>query len=313
MARLVRDERIDVVEFANWEGFGFLFKRLVTTPAVVRLSTSSKQAQEVDGGPTDREKRWDIRRERWQAKLADALVTHSESHRRAMVAELKIPSARIEVVPLGVDVFPEFARPDRIPGPPTVVYLGRLEHRKGTFELLQAIPRVLESVPNARFVLIGRDRPHCPGGRTHEEFLEQEFPPSVRRQVMLAGQLPEQQVRHWLQTADVSVAPSRYESFGLVFIEAMRWGIPVIGTTAGSIPEVIQDGKSGLLVVPGSPEMLANAMVKILVNPAYGMALGDSGRKRVEDKFSVEHMARQAVALYESVVARRRKVSTGSQ
>ncbi len=306
MWRIVREHRLDVVEFPNWEGYGVLFQlapQRVTM--VVRLHTSSRETQVIDGGIPTRWARWDVRRERWQALRADLLVTHSGAHRRLMADELRVPTDRIRLIPHGVEVFPEFVRPLRPPGPPTVVFLGRLEHRKGTFELLQAVPRVLRELPGARFVLIGADRPHCPGGRTHAEYLRDEFPGDIQKQVTLAGRLPQPEVDRWLQTADVFVAPSRYESFGLVFVEAMRWGTPVVGTTVGGIPEVVEDGRSGLLVPPESPYDLAAALVKLLTNPDLRSRLGAAGRKRAEVEFSAERMARRTESLYRELLARR--------
>jgi len=203
-----------------------------------------------------------------------------------------------------VELFPDWKRPPRQPGPPTVVYLGRMEHRKGTPELLQALPQVLDAVPEARFVLIGADRPHCPGGRTHAAYLEQDFPAHVRRQVTLAGRLPQSEVDRWLQTANLFVAPSRYESFGLIFPEAMRWGTPVVGTTAGGIPEIVEHGKSGILVRPESPAELAAAILRLLKNPAEAAALGAAGRERVEREFGIARMAKRTVDLYSETTAR---------
>jgi glycosyltransferase involved in cell wall biosynthesis len=305
-ARLAREAKLDLFEFPNWEGHGLLFARLAGTPAVVRLYTSSRESQAIDGGPATRWGRWDVWRERAVARAADAVVTHSDAHRRRMSEETGLPADRIRLVPLGVDVFPDWVRPPRPPGPPTAVFLGRLEHRKGSAELLQAVPRVLERVPDARFVLIGTDRPHAPGGRTHAEFLAEDFPPAVRERVTLAGRLPQPAVDRWLQTADVFVAPSRYESFGLIFLEAMRWGTPVIGTTAGGIPEVVEDGASGLLVPPGSPDALADALARLFADRGLAARLGAAGRRRAEAEFAVGTMARRMAALYEETVAARR-------
>jgi glycogen(starch) synthase len=305
LRRLIREQRLDLVELANWEGYGLLYLRMPRVPTVVRLSTSSQEAQEIDGLFSSRRLRWDGKRERWQARAADTLATHSAAHARLMAEELGVPAESIRVIPLAVPVFPDFARPPRLAGPPTVVYLGRLEHRKGTIDLLQAVPKVLAEVPDARFVLIGADRPHCPGGRTHAQYLEQNFPVEVKSQVTLAGRLPQPEVDRWLQTADVFVAPSRYESFGLIFLEAMRWGTPVIGTVAGGIPEIVENGRSGLLVQPESSDELAGAMVRLLRDASMRLALGAAGRTRVEREYSVEQMARRTVALYEEVLATR--------
>ena len=313
MGELVNRHRLDVVEFPNWEGYGLVFQQLKRTPLVVRLHTSSKETQIIDGIRPTRRQRWDVRRERWLARNAGALVTHSDVHRRLMADETAVSVDRIHVIPHGVEVYPSWVRPPRPPGPPTVVYLGRLEHRKGTVELLQAIPEVLRVVPEARFVLIGNDRPHCPGGRTHAQYLEQDFPSEVRRQVTLAGRLPQPEVDRWLQTADLFVAPSRYESFGLIFLEAMRWGTPVIGTTAGGIPEVVEHNRSGILIPPENPRELAAAMVRLLKEPARCVALGQAGRQRVEEEFSVERMAQRVAAFYEEVLKMHGRLSSSLQ
>src|SRR5262249_7572591 len=136
------------------------------------------------------------------------------------------------------------------------------------------------------------DRPHCPGGRTHAEFVQQELPLEVRSRITLAGRLSDAEVDCWLQKADVFVAPSLYESFGLIFIEAMRWGTPVVGTVAGGIPEIITDGKTGLLVPPSSPRDLTGAIVALLNDEDLRCRIGEAGRRHVEAHFSTERMAR---------------------
>jgi glycogen(starch) synthase len=301
MRRLVRLHGIDVVEFANWEGFGTLFFRPPRPPIVVRLATSSQESQLIDGTIASRSHRWNVRRERWQAKLADILITHSNAHREEMAKELGIPPNRILLVPLGTEVSPDWVRPCRRSGVLNVVYLGRLEHRKGTIDLLQAIPKVLQATSDVQFTLIGEDRPHCPGGRTHAQYLKQEFPSSVRSRVTIAGRLVQADVDRWLQNADLFVAPSVYESFGLIFIEAMRWGTPVIGTRVGGIPEIV-DEKSGVLVRPNASAELADAIIRLLNSPEQRHAIGESGRRRVEEKFSVQYMARQMESLYSDLI-----------
>jgi glycogen synthase len=303
MGELVRAHHLDVVEFPNWEGLGVLFQRRARVPVVVRMHTSSAETQQIDGLPDLRWYRWNVRRERWQARRADALVTHSDAHRRVMSAETGIPADRIRLIPLGLEARPDFVRPPRPPGPPTVVYLGRLEHRKGTMDLLDAVPRVLRDVPDARFVLIGADRPHAPGGRLHADYVA-ELPAAVRERITLTGPLPGPEVDRWLQAADLFVAPSRYESFGLIFLETMRWGTPVVGTTAGGIPEIVEDGVSGVLVRPGAAGELAEAITGLLQNPERRAAIGAAGRRRMETEFTVERMAGRIADLYREVAGR---------
>jgi glycogen(starch) synthase len=304
MARLVREHKLDIVEFAAWEGLAPYFATRRKVPMVVRLSTSSQETIDIDRLPMTRARQADVRRERLTARMADVLVTHSAAHQRTMAEELGIAAERIRVMPLGIGGVGQPSVPRE---PKTIVYLGRLEQRKGTTDLLKAVPLVLSDHPDARFVLIGADRAHCPGGRTHAQYLEQDFPPAVREHVTLAGRLPDEQVQLWLQRATIFAAPSLYESFGLVFLEAMRWGTPVIGTTAGAIPEVLEDGKSGILVPPQQPSELAAAISALLANPERRQALGDQGRRRAETEFSPDTMAARTVALYSDTIQRWRK------
>jgi hypothetical protein len=212
-----------------------------------------------------------------------------------MAEELAVDPATIRVVPHGI-------RPAGTStcsrDAKTIVFLGRLERRKGTIDLMHAAALVLRAEPDARFLFIGADRPHCPGGRTHAQYLADEFPAEVRSQVQLLGRLPDDEVELWLQRATLFVAPSLYESFGLVFIEAMRYGTPVIGTRVGGIPEIVEDGKSGVLVPPESPAALAAVIRELLRNPARRAELGENGRKRVETLFSASRMATEMAGIY---------------
>ena len=110
MQRLAVQQQLDVVEFANWEGMGVWFSMRRSIPMVVRLHTSSLEAHSLRGRAFSRPVKWDVRRERWQALRADALVTHSEAHRREMANELGIDKDRIALVPHGVPVYPDFQR-----------------------------------------------------------------------------------------------------------------------------------------------------------------------------------------------------------
>jgi glycogen synthase len=305
MRRLVARHKLEIVEFPNWGGLGAWYALWRSVPLAVRLSTTSLEAIAIDGNPYDRTARWDVRREAWLARRADALMTHSDAHRRRIVEEAGIDARRITVVPLGIPTFPDFERPARRGDELRVVYLGRLERRKGTLDLLRAIPEVLREVPQARFDFIGSDRPHCPGGRTHAQFVEQELPAEVKGRVRLLGRLPNEEVDRALQAADLFVAPSLYESFGMIFLEAMRWGTPVVGTTAGGIPEVVEDGRTGVLVTPGQPGELAAAIVALLRDEPRRRALGEAGRRRVEAEFTVRRTAQRTAEIYERAIKSR--------
>ena len=103
--------------------------------------------------------------------------------------------------------------------------------------------------------------------RAHAQFIRKSFRQPFKRRSVFWGIYPIRKFNRILQRADLLAVPFAYESFGLVFPEAMRWGLPVIGSTAGAIPEIVEDRKTGLLVPPSSPQELAEAIVALLVQP----------------------------------------------
>jgi len=114
----------------------------------------------------------------------------------------------------------------------------------------------------------------------------------------------EELVRRYNQ-AEVFVSPSLYEGFGLPAAEAMACGAPIVATTAGAFPEVIEDGVSGLLVPPGDARALADAIERVLGDGLLQRRLGREGRQRIVEQFSWRETAVQTLALYQQVRSER--------
>jgi glycosyltransferase involved in cell wall biosynthesis len=139
---------------------------------------------------------------------------------------------------------------------------------------------------------------------THEQWLREGFPPEVARQVEFLGVQNDAAVEDWFRRADLFVAPSRYESFGLVFVEAMRAAVPVIGTTAGGIPEVVTPGRSGLLVEPQRPGQIAEAILTLLRDEPRRLALARGARAEYESRFSNTIMATHTIEHHRALLER---------
>ncbi len=104
-----------------------------------------------------------------------------------------------------------------------------------------------------------------------------------------------------LQGSDIFTLASTAEAFGLVLTEAMGCGLPVVATRSGGIVEIVDDKVTGLLVPPLNPEALAEALRQLIENPAFRKELGDRGRKRVEQKFTVDEVVANTMRIYESM------------
>lgn len=170
-----------------------------------------------------------------------------------------------------------------------------LEARKGLEALVEAMPAVLAKVPSVRFAIVG----------------DGELMPWMQRRTRELGLATCVDFMGWrfdvpdlMWRFDVFALPSRRESFGLVFLEAMASRCPVVGSHVDGIPEVVEHGETGLLIPPDSPPALAAAIVELLTDTDKARRFGDAGRLRVEALFDADRMAREYNALYGELLER---------
>lgn len=206
-----------------------------------------------------------------------------------------VPPQRLALVPEGIDL--ELWQPSADPGvlteldgrrePFTVLCVARQYPRKRIIDLIEAFALVTAREPRARLVVIG-------DGPEHAALAERLQQRGLQNSVRLLGALAEDaEVRAWYGRASLFCLPSEQEGFGIVFLEAMASGLPVVSTTAAAIPEVVPDGEAGLLVPPRDPAALAEALLRLLQDPALRARMRDAGRRharryswdRVADRF----------------------------
>lgn len=195
-----------------------------------------------------------------------------------------------------VDLFRPATRPARPTGPPTVISVSRLVRRKGQDVLLEAWPRVLAAVPDARLVLVGT-------GPMLDRLSRAATAPSLRGSVRLTGYLPRPELAAALAAADVFVLPCRddrgglqTEGLGLAILEASAAGLPVVVGRSGGTGDAVRDGRTGLLVRAEDPAELSAALVELLLDPDGARAMGRAGRRWVAEAWtwpsSVRSLAR---------------------
>ncbi len=181
---------------------------------------------------------------------------------------------------------------EKVPGRLVALFVGRLEIRKGIDTLLEAIPRVLEQDDNVECWIAGRD--DTLGGEQYSissAFRERHSNKPWAGRVHFLGEMTDEELRWLYANCDVLVAPSRFESFGLIFVEAMMFGKPVIGCRAGGVPEVVEHGGTGLLVPPDDPPALSEAISRLLGTPSLAATMGRRGKDAYERRFRAEHVA----------------------
>lgn len=192
---------------------------------------------------------------------------------------LGLPTSRFHVVPNGVDVsrFADAeARADLTADEPTLLFVGRLERRKGLDQLLRAFVQLKTTHPDLRLLVVGDgpERDDC----------EALLPAQLRADVHFQGRVDVEQLPRFHASSDIFVAPALGgESFGIVLVEAMAAGLPVVASSLPGYRSVVTDGVNGLLVPPGQPRALAESIGSLLDNPSRGRALAQEGRATAAD------------------------------
>lgn len=305
---------LDLVEAPLWGGHGAAVGPSGRWPLVVRLQTPSAVIRDLTGGRYSRGVESLIAAEQLQLAYAAGVIGISEAVVGTVVSAYGIPlpyhGRRLAVIPLGLPPACRIPyRPIETPGAAAVrfLYVGRLERRKGVLELAEAFAAEARHDPRAVLWLVGADNSSGDGhlestGTTYADSMRAYWPADVSDRVHFLGDLDDAAKNHLVSACDVLVAPSLYESFGLVFVEAMRAGKPVIGTRAGGIPEVVAEGETGLLVPPGDAGALAEAMLRLATDPGLRRSLGTRGLSRYERLFDLSDFGRRSEDFYRAVL-----------
>ena len=313
----------DVVHSHTWYAnfAGFTAKRLHGVPHVVTAHSLEPlrpwKAEQLGGGY--RLSSWV---ERAAFEDADAVIAVSDGMRRDILrAYPSIDPDRVEVVYNGIDLADWTPNVDHDtvralgvdPLRPSVVFVGRITRQKGLPYLLRAA-RLLP--PEVQLVL-------CAGAPDTDEImaevtaLVEELRTERDGVVWIDGHQPRPELTAILTAATTFVCPSVYEPLGIVNLEAMACGAPVVGTATGGIPEVVDDGVTGVLVpieqasdgtgTPLDPDRfvadLAAALTAVVSDPERARAMGAAGRHRAEAQFGWDEIARRTRAVYDRVLA----------
>ncbi|MBN1438486.1 MAG: glycosyltransferase family 4 protein [Anaerolineales bacterium] len=250
----------------------------------------------------DRFRRWLPLRPVFAPSLrrAGRIIAISQAVRRFLVETEGAPAQKIEVVPYGIDAdsFARSAHPGKFRreigagGESIVGFVGRLTRQKGVDILLRAFASVERELPAARLVLAG-DGPDRPALERLAHSL------GLRRARFLGWRDDAADV---MAGADLLAIPSRWEGFGLVALEAMALGKPVVAADVSALPEIVVPEETGLLVSPGDPAGLAESIRALAADRPRAERMGRAGSERVRKEFPVEKMAERTVKAYRKIV-----------
>jgi glycosyltransferase involved in cell wall biosynthesis len=242
--------------------------------------------------------------ERAVAAAADEVVGPSSAIAERVGFDWRLRADRVAMVP---NVFtPQRALLQLAPGAsePRVVFVGRLEPRKGVHHLAQAIPAVLRRHPQVRFRFVGRNvywSAHAMQMQQHIETVCAGCLPSLE----FTGEVRQDELPGHLASGAIAIVPSTWENFPNVCLEAMSAARAVIGSSAGGMRDMLAEG-AGLLIPPGGPRAIAEAICRLLEDPALVNELALRGRRRVLANYGAQQVAPLQEQSYARAVARRR-------
>ena len=318
---------IDIVHCHTWYSHfaGVLASRLHQAPLV--LTTHSlephrpwKHEQLGQGGYAM--SCW-IERTAYQA--ADGVIAVSQGMKRDVMELYGVPAERVQVIYNGID--PDFYAPtydDNLlrkygvdPTQPFVLFVGRITRQKGIAQLIQAIPLLTPGVQ----VVLCAGAPDTPEIAAEAQALIAQVQAKRPGVIWIQEMMPHSELRVLYTHATAFVTPSLYEPFGIINLEAMSCGTPVVGSAVGGIPEIIMDGVTGFLVPlkaksatdfePADPAQfqadLAAKLNELLANPELAKKMGDESRKRAVGVFSWKSIAAQTLDFYQHVLSRYKK------
>lgn len=293
---------IQIVEAPLWDAEGFVLSLVKNILFVVRIETPLFKVAEIQGWQHTTDQKIANWMEGETARRADKVITISKAIGALISENHRIAQERMELCPLGIEIPDENSllinrKTDIL----SILFVGRLEKRKGIDTLFKAIPLIVDKVPNARFIIVGKDTNLSMGGGSYKDYLLDNLDKNYHNKVTLTGYVDNNELSEFYRQCDIFVAPSLYESFGLIYLEAMAWGKPVIGCRIGGIPEVIEDGVTGILVPPEDEVSLANAIIRIVKEDLIE-DFGRNGRKRVENNFTINKMVKNTCKIYKDVI-----------
>jgi glycosyltransferase involved in cell wall biosynthesis len=293
LTRLMRRERIDVVQTYLFTAntWGRLAAFLARVPAIVT----------AERNVTMWEERYKPVVGRWLDRFTAVTTGNSEAVRQYLV-EKGLPARKVRVIYNGVNLArfdgpasPQMTRAELAipPGHRVVGFVARLEPQKDPSTFLRAAARVVQRIPAVAFLMVG-------GGALRAQLEHEAEALGLRDRIIFTG--ARRDVPRLLAALDVSVLSSVKEGMSNTIMESMAAGLPMVATRVGGNAELVIDGETGYLVPPRDPERLAEAIERVLEDPARARAMGRAAQARIAERFSIDAMVASTTALYDELV-----------
>lgn len=306
--QLPRDFSPDVAEMDDAFGTADLVRRGIRVPLVVRLHGPWFLNGPALGAPQDGSYRRRVALEGKAIADARAITSPSADLLDRVRREYGFELAHGEVIPNPGPVVDKSARWSLSScDPDLILFVGRFDRHKGGDLVIDAFSTIASNRPGLKLVFIGPDRglkDGQGGSQGLQDYLVEHVPDlSVRSRIQHLGQMPATEIPKWRRKARVTIVASRFEVFGMVAVEALAFGCPLVAARAGALPEIVSHEENGFLFEKGSASALAHQLTTMLDQPELSAKLGQQGAEDAERRFRPAVVSRQMKQYYERVIA----------
>jgi glycogen(starch) synthase len=291
----------DVVHASNWgiEALGVAQRGRL--PLVLMLVTPIERVIAAEGWTLTQDLSANIELDQWIIEHATRVCGPSAGVLGSYQDRASWGARPIHPVPLGI--YPGEQLPRQTHVRRRLLFVGRVERRKGVHVLLEVLPDLLQRYPDWQCDIVGNaEVPSAPGETMASAFRARHAGARWLERVTFHGMVTDRDLQAFYRDADVFVAPSLYESFGLIYLEAMQYGVPVVGCDVGGVPEVVRHDENGLLVPPGDPSALAGALDRLMGDEALRRRFGEHGAHSVMTTHSHVALAARMVHEYRAAI-----------
>ena len=229
--------------------------------------------------------------EKLMYQKADKIICVSQDTASVLKKEYQIKKSKTAVIPNGVNLSYFEPLKNIKKESKGLIFVGRLDKRKGIDWLIEAVPLIKRKIPRVKLFVAG-------GGKFRNELEKEVVNHKLEKNIVFLGFIRDEELSEWYNRAEATIIPSVFEGFGIIAIESMACGTPVLATNVQGIREIIDDGKNGILVNYGNKKALAEKAIKLLKNKSLRDKLTKEGLKTAK-KYDWERISQKTLTIYQ--------------
>ncbi len=299
---MAKEGNFDVIHAHDWL-VAYAAKTLKNSYDIPIVATIHATESGRNSGIHDETQRY-INDTEWMLTYeATEVIVNSNYMKRELQYQFGLPFEKINVVPNGINVNMfsgverdyDFRRQYALDNEKIILFMGRLVYEKGVQHLVSAMPKILAGYHDAKLVIAGK------GGMT-DELKAQVNAMGISNKVYFTGYMDAKQVCKMYKCADVSVFPSTYEPFGIVALEAMLSGTPVVVSDIGGLNEIVSHGENGMKSYAGNPNSIADSILALLYNPQLSANVVKNAKNMVKNEYNWAKIAQDTHFTYQKAI-----------